>query len=81
MALVKCKECGTTHYFTVEMMVKLVEQFQNGNGHIVSRDYPYRWENLNGSGMVTQVKSKCLCRIDGIKPTQPQKRGRPRNGS
>lgn len=78
MAMIRCEGCGDTHYFTAEMLEKAVRQFQAGMGHVVSRDYPYRWEDLDKSQMVTQVKPKCLYEIEGIKPKEPKKRGRPR---
>lgn len=78
MATIKCEGCGQEHYFTVDMLERLVREFQSGNMHIVSRDYPYRWEELKDSPMVTQVKPKCLYTADGIKPKIPKKRGRPR---
>ncbi len=78
MATIRCASCGDEHYFTADMLEKLVKQFQSGNGHVVSRDYPYRWEQLNTSDMVTQVKPICLYKVDGIRPKEPKKRGRPR---
>ena len=78
MATIRCNECGEEHYFTADMLEKLVRRFQDGMGHVVSRDYPYRWEELNDSQMVTQVKPKCLYKVDGIEPREPKKRGRPR---
>lgn len=78
MAMIRCAECGEEHYFTVDMLERLVKEFQAGNAHLVSRDYPYRWEDLNKSEKVTQIRSKCLYKVDGIKPKEPKKRGRPR---
>lgn len=78
MALIRCEGCGQNHYFTADMLERLVKRFQDGMGHVVSRDYPYRWEDLDKSQMVTQVKPKCLYEIDGIVPKEPKKRGRPR---
>lgn len=78
MATIRCASCGDEHYFTADMLERLVKQFQDGNGHVVSRDYPYRWEDLKTSQMVTQVKPKCLYEVDGITPKEPKKRGRPR---
>ena len=77
MANIRCENCGEEHYFTADMLEKLVRQNQAGNGHVVSRDYPYRWEDLGRSSMVTQVKSKCLYEVDGIQPQEQKKRGRP----
>lgn len=78
MATIRCDSCGEEHYFTADMLEKLVRQYQAGNGHVVSRDFPYRWEELGKSEMVTQVKPKCLYDVDGITPKEPKKRGRPR---
>lgn len=78
MAMIRCDNCGDEHYFTADMLEKLVKQFQAGNGHVISRDYPYRWEDLGKSEKVTQVKSKCLYDVDGIQPKEQKKRGRPR---
>lgn len=78
MAMIRCDDCGEEHYFTADMLEKLVRQYQAGNGHVVSRDFPYRWEELGKSEMVTQVKAKCLYKVDGIQPKEPKKRGRPR---
>lgn len=78
MATIKCENCGEEHYFTVDMLEKLVKEFQAGNAHLVSRDFPYRWEDLGTSEKVTQIRPKCLYTVDGIKPKEPKKRGRPR---
>lgn len=78
MATIRCENCGEEHYFTADMLEKLVKQFQLGMGHVVSRDYPYRWEDLDKTTMVTQVKPKCLYQVEGITPKEPKKRGRPR---
>lgn len=78
MATIRCEGCGEEHYFTVDMLERLVREFQSGNMHLVSRDYPYRWEELSTSEKVTQIKPKCLYAADGIKPKIPKKRGRPR---
>lgn len=78
MANIRCASCGEEHYFTVDMLERLVKEFQAGNAHLVSRDYPYRWEELGKSEMVTQIRPMCLYKVDGIKPKEQKKRGRPR---
>ncbi len=82
MASIRCAACGEEHYFTADALEKLVRRFQDGMGHVVARDYPYRWEDLNSSELmsakVPQVKPKCLYQIDGITPQERKPRGRPR---
>lgn len=79
MAIIRCEACGNQHYFTADMLEVLVKQLHAGNGHMVSRDFPARWEGINdGEGKVTQVRAICLNQIPGITPKEPKRIGRPR---
>lgn len=78
MTQIRCEACGETHNFNAAHMARLVDEFQKGNMQVVSRDFPYRWEDLKTSQMVTQVKPKCLASADGVETAPVKKRGRPR---
>lgn len=78
MAQLRCEACGEMHNFAAADVARILDEFQKGNMQIVSRDYPYRWEDLSSTPMVTQIKPKCLMSAPGVTPVPVKKRGRPR---
>lgn len=77
MAQLHCEACGEIHNFTAENLARLVQEFQVGNMHLVSRDFPYRWVKYNDQKVIV-IKPRCLKEASGVTTVTPKKRGRPR---
>lgn len=72
MAGVTCSNCGRKHILTAEQMRKIIENSQEGLGHVVKRVGI-------GRKRTTQVEPRCLLVTGGIVAYIPGQRGRRKN--
>lgn len=67
MAYFRCAGCGQEHDLNTAGLIRLVELLMAGEMHIVSKDYPARWEPVNQQERKTvQIKAVCAMEGEGI---------------